>query len=277
MSDRKIEGSMGGMTQATDVLKKRPRRPSVIAHRGLSWTHPENTMAAFEAAIAAGADMVELDVHRTADGHCVCVHDATLNRYWRPGAPAEIKDRTISQMTLAEVQSLDAGCWKHGRFAGAVFPRLDSVLERFTDQPNAPILLIERKSGNAEQLFNVLDLQASMDRLIVQSFDWDFLVQFRALAPGAVIAMLGEDAISAQTLQTAHRLGASALHWSANSLTSDDIRALHAAGLLAWAYTVNSEMAWRGALQMHVDGITTDRCDAAMNVLCNATASKAVR
>jgi hypothetical protein len=56
------------------------KRPLVVAHRGASGAAPENTMAAFERAVEMGADMIELDVHATEDGHIVVIHDAVLNR-----------------------------------------------------------------------------------------------------------------------------------------------------------------------------------------------------
>ena len=58
-------------------------RPLVVAHRGASGAAPENTMAAFERAVEMGADMIELDVHATKDGHIVVIHDAVLNRTTR--------------------------------------------------------------------------------------------------------------------------------------------------------------------------------------------------
>jgi glycerophosphoryl diester phosphodiesterase len=54
--------------------------PVVVAHRGASLAHPENTMAAFEAAIASGAEVVEFDIRVSADGHAVVMHDAVVDR-----------------------------------------------------------------------------------------------------------------------------------------------------------------------------------------------------
>jgi len=78
-----------------------------IAHRGDPTTERENTLAAFSAAVTAGADMIELDVRRTADGEAVVVHDATLERVWGLAVPVaalaahEVRARGIPDLTQA--------------------------------------------------------------------------------------------------------------------------------------------------------------------------------
>ena len=83
-------------------------RPRVFAHRGGSALGPENTLAAFDLGLAAGADGLELDVHLSADGVPVVVHDATLDRTTDATGP-------VAARTAAELARVDAGC----RFAGA--------------------------------------------------------------------------------------------------------------------------------------------------------------
>lgn len=84
------------------------RRPLVIAHQGGSQEGPSNTLYAFRNAMRRGADMMELDVHVTADGHLVVMHDDTVDR--TTGASGFVRD-----LTLAEVQALDAAyCWHPG-------------------------------------------------------------------------------------------------------------------------------------------------------------------
>ncbi len=73
--------------------------PLVVAHRGASSLEPENTLAAFERAVEAGAQVVEFDVRLTADGHAVVIHDADTLRVCGEGGP-------IRSMTLAELKGL---------------------------------------------------------------------------------------------------------------------------------------------------------------------------
>ncbi|HEX9332722.1 MAG TPA: glycerophosphodiester phosphodiesterase family protein, partial [Anaerolineales bacterium] len=77
-------------------------QPVIFAHRGASTHAPENTLAAFELALAQNADAIELDVKLSADGHVVVIHDQTVDR--TTGSHGRVKD-----LSLAQFQSLDAG------------------------------------------------------------------------------------------------------------------------------------------------------------------------
>ena len=78
--------------------------PLIIAHRGASAVAPENTIAAFEAAIAAGADGIEFDVRLTRDGVPVVIHDETL--YRTHGVRRRVGDMTLSELNKSNVPSL---------------------------------------------------------------------------------------------------------------------------------------------------------------------------
>ena len=96
----------------------------VIAHRGASSYAPENTLAAFDLALAMGARHLELDVHLSSDGHVVVIHDDTVDRTTNGSG-------TVTGHTLAALQELDAGSWFGAAFAGARIPTLDEVLARY--------------------------------------------------------------------------------------------------------------------------------------------------
>lgn len=96
--------------------------PLVIAHRGDQSAAPENSLAAFRRALAAGADGVELDVRLTLDGQLVVFHDRYLDRTSNGRGP-------VNQHTLAEVRSLDVGAWFSPEFRGERAPTLDEVFE----------------------------------------------------------------------------------------------------------------------------------------------------
>ncbi|MEN6302569.1 MAG: glycerophosphodiester phosphodiesterase family protein [Armatimonadia bacterium] len=101
---------------------KRPRHPVVIAHRGDSAAAPENTLSAFTSAVQSGAHAIEFDVHVTADGHPVVIHDATVDRVTN-GSGA------VADMTLAQIKALDAGGWFAGPYEGEQIPTLDEAIE----------------------------------------------------------------------------------------------------------------------------------------------------
>lgn len=79
-------------------------RPLAIAHRGDPLAHRENTLAAFAAAVAAGADLVELDVRLSADGAAAVVHDATLDRVF--GLPGRVADASIGELRALAIPEL---------------------------------------------------------------------------------------------------------------------------------------------------------------------------
>ena len=94
----------------------------VVAHRGASGHAPENTFAAFTKAIEMGADAIEIDVHQTADGRIVVIHDDTLERTTDGRG-------SVASKTLKELQKLDAGSWFSPAFAGERIPVFSEFLE----------------------------------------------------------------------------------------------------------------------------------------------------
>lgn len=94
----------------------------ICAHRGGGTTHPENTLPALREAVRLGVPMVEFDLALTRDGELVLMHDRTVDR------TTDGKGR-VSDLTLAELRKLDAGGWKHPRFAGTRVPTFDEALE----------------------------------------------------------------------------------------------------------------------------------------------------
>jgi glycerophosphoryl diester phosphodiesterase len=105
-------------------------RPLVIAHRGASGLAPENTFSAVATAIELGADMVEVDVQLSRDGHPVIFHDFTAARTVSipAGSPVITKSTRITDLTLEEIRSLDVGAWFSLAFAGLRVPTLSEVL-----------------------------------------------------------------------------------------------------------------------------------------------------
>ncbi|VTR91272.1 glycerophosphoryl diester phosphodiesterase : Glycerophosphoryl diester phosphodiesterase OS=Singulisphaera acidiphila (strain ATCC BAA-1392 / DSM 18658 / VKM B-2454 / MOB10) GN=Sinac_4751 PE=4 SV=1: GDPD: GDPD [Gemmata massiliana] len=89
----------------------------VACHRGANRYAPENTLAAIKTAVALGADFVEIDIRTTKDGKFVLMHDSTVNRTTNGTGK-------VSDLTLEEVQKLDAGSWFGKPFAGTRVPTL---------------------------------------------------------------------------------------------------------------------------------------------------------
>ncbi|SEO56023.1 glycerophosphodiester phosphodiesterase family protein [Aquisalimonas asiatica] len=111
-------------------------QPRIIAHRGVARTYPENTLAAFEAAVAAGVDGVELDIQLTADGVPVVLHDPSLQR--TTGV-----DGDVNRLKATDIDALSASePARFGeRFRGEPLPRLNRVAERLSAVPGLRVFI----------------------------------------------------------------------------------------------------------------------------------------
>ncbi|MCS6881177.1 MAG: glycerophosphodiester phosphodiesterase family protein [Oscillochloridaceae bacterium] len=141
--------------------------PLIIAHRGASACAPENTMAAFELAWRQAADMIELDVRRTADGRLVAFHDETTER-WNG------QKRPVAACTLAELQTLDIG--------GERVPALEEVLE-FARASGMRLNLELKTTGMAARCAELLATFDLLEQVLVSSFREAALRELRAVAP----------------------------------------------------------------------------------------------
>ncbi len=103
------------------TLHSQSKRIVVIAHRGEHLKHPENTIAAFQGAVDAGADFFELDVRTTSDGKLVLMHDGTADRMTNGHGP-------IAGMTFDHVRSLEVGLKLGPQWAGTRVPTFDEAL-----------------------------------------------------------------------------------------------------------------------------------------------------
>jgi len=136
------------------------------AHRGVSTDCPENTMAAFRAAVEQGYDLIELDPKFTADNRCVILHDRTLNRTGRLDDGSKPAEQTaIASLTWEEARRYDVGMWFGEEFRGERMPlleevlafaleagiplKLDNVWTGFTDEQKEIFFSIVERSGAA--------------------------------------------------------------------------------------------------------------------------------
>ena len=151
--------------------------PLVIGHRGAAARAPENTLPSFEHAVAAGADALELDVHLSADGRVVVIHDPALDRTTdRSGA--------VASLTLAQIQAADAGArfTTDGRTfpfrgQGIRVPVIEEVLARF---PSTPLLIELKTAAASAELRRLIAAHRAEDRCVIGSFDGASLAPFRA-------------------------------------------------------------------------------------------------
>ena len=154
------------------------RKPLIMAHRGNSARCPENTLPAFRQALDDGADVLETDLHVSADGVFMCIHDATLERTTNGSGAVEAR-------TCAELQLLDAS-YGRAEFTGARIPRLEEVMALL---PPTVALGLELKSDAflarevCERLETTLRAGGVFERAFVLSFSAARLEAIRRYAP----------------------------------------------------------------------------------------------
>ena len=159
---------------AADIWTRARLRPWIIAHRGASEEEPENTLRALRRAIELGADMVELDVHLSRDGHPVVIHD------FRVDATTDGTGK-VSALTLAELRRLDAG-------RGERIPTFDEFVEASGRRCG---LYVELKGpGTAGPVATAIRRHRVQESVIVGSFRPELVEAARAAAPEIPTSLL---------------------------------------------------------------------------------------
>src|SRR3954469_5200690 len=164
------------------------KRPLVIGHRGYCQFAPENTLPSFKLAVAAGADLVELDYYHTRDGQLIVMHDPDLDRTTDATNRWGGRKIKVESKTADQIQTLDAGSWFDPKYAGTKVPLLSEALDTIQ---KASVTLIERKGGDPESCLKLLRSKGLINRVVVQSFDWEYLRGFHALEETQVLGALG--------------------------------------------------------------------------------------
>jgi glycerophosphoryl diester phosphodiesterase len=243
-------------------------RPIVIAHRGFSAEAPENTLVAVRAAIAAGADMVEVDVTLTADGEVVVIHDDTLDRTTDGSGP-------VADHTLEQLLRLDAGSWFARRFRGERIPTLAQVL----DEVRGRILINveikpeavgeEVEGGIAERVVKLIEERDMRNQVIVSSFEPRALQQIDEIDPEIATASLYNEELhrDMDPLAIVGAVGARTLNLSKDQVTPAIVERCRQNQVQVGVYTANRAREMRRLIRMDVDAIFTDRPDRLIEVL----------
>jgi glycerophosphoryl diester phosphodiesterase len=251
-----------------------PARPLVFGHRGGARLAPENTLAAFDRGLEAGADGLEFDVRLTRDLQPVVCHDATLDR--TTDATGQLRAYDAS-----ELAGVDAGFHFRGpegdwpyRGRGVRLPLLADVLARYGHLP----LIVELKDPDLELARAVVRLfaEASPSRACIGSFHGSVLREVRRIAPEVPTGASGwevrmalyrswlrwpSDGVPYRALQVPERREAHRI------VSPRFIRAAHRAGVAVQVWVVDEpDRIWR-LLGWGVDAIITDRPDVASAVV----------
>ncbi|MBX3149297.1 hypothetical protein KF728_04000 [Candidatus Obscuribacterales bacterium] len=229
------------------------KRPLVIAHRGGKKWAPENTMAGFAKSLKAGADGVELDIHRCKSGELVVIHDETLDR--TTDGKGFIKDKTWD-----ELKTLSAGKWYSDEFAEEKLPLLTDVLKLADGKM---IVNIEIKNspieypGIEDDLAKVLKDYKYPEKILISSFDHELIRRVHKKMPNIEAAFL-DAGIVADVGKYANSIGAKAWNAGYSEMRADAVERAHKAGLAVNVWTVDGTKHWNDMLEIKVDGIVTD-------------------
>ena len=241
-----------------------PPVPRLIAHRGSAGTHPENTLAAFRAAVEAGAEMVELDLWLAADGVPVAIHDETCGR------TTGCRDR-VASLRAVELAALDAGYVfspdrgrsRPFRGAGHGVPTLRDV---FTALPGIRLVLEVKTADPAidAPLAEQLREAGAESRVLLASESGPVLRRLRSSFPG-IPTSVGSDEVRAFLRGGSRALPEDALAlqvppralWR-RLVTRRFVEEAHRGGREVHVWTVNEAAAAARLLDLGVDGIITD-------------------
>lgn len=260
-----------------------------IGHRGASAYAPEHTLAAYDLALAMGADYIEQDLQLTADGILVVLHDDTLDRTAR--GPVEHCTGPVATKTLAQLRTCDVGTWfnearpdrARPEYVGLRIPTLEEVFRRYRRRAS---YYIETKSPDdadrmEERLIGLLRRYglvraARRWRVLIQSFSPASLARLRALDPSLPLIQLvplvpgpTRDAVLDDIASYAVGFGA-----IATTVDASLVAAAHARCLAVHPYTVDDPAQMAALLAAGVDGLFTNTPDRLEATLGDAAARR---
>lgn len=258
-----------------------------IAHRGGRGLAPEGTIAAFDNALKLKVDMFEYDIHITKDGHLVVIHDDTVDR--TTNGTGKVND-----MTLAEIQSLDAGYHfvdHNGEYKfrgqGVYIPTVEEMFQKYPTMRH----LIEIKDTNKirlyedaiQELWRLIEEYEMLDNVMVGSFDQDIIERFEAVTWGQIPIGAGEQEVRdfvkkhVPYLNGLARSNVDSLQLPTESegydlTTTNIIQSAKKRNMSIYYWTINEEDQMRELIAKGVDGIITDYPDRLRKVLTEVRA-----
>ncbi len=238
-------------------------RRLIIGHRGAAAHAPENTIPSFRLAERAGADAIELDVHMSADGVPVVIHDPTLLR-------TAGRDLIVAKESFARLREADAGS-RFTRDGGRTFPWrgrgifIPSLEEVATGLPKMPLLIELKVRGAGDAVRRVLWRTGALNRALLVSFDHRAILSFR---DGTTVTGAGEREmimLLARALARVlpRRVPYQAVfvprrHWGMNISLAPFARAGREVGFAVHTWVENDPVVARQLWSMGVTGIVTD-------------------
>jgi glycerophosphoryl diester phosphodiesterase len=220
--------------------------PLALAHRG-DWSEaPENTVAAFRAAERAGADMIELDVRRTADGGVVVMHDPTLERVWR-------SPLAVAETTLAELRAVPGV----------------ATLEEALGCVEVPVMVDYTLADVVDPALGVIGGADALDRVLFSGGNVEGHRRVRELAPTARIALTWTSR-KPPPAGLLDELGIEYFNPPWERVDEKVVDAMHDRGYKVSTWTVDDPREMRRVVDCGVDAVVTNRISALVALLAEA-------
>lgn len=237
------------------LATRRDGLPLVGAHRGGAAYAPENTLASFAEGLRRGSPMLELDVHLSRDGELVVIHDHTIDR---------TTDGTgfVRELTLAELQRLDAGSWFAPRFAGERIPTLARVIDFVAGRA---YLTIEVKGlpheypALSDTLVETLERVGVIEEVLIIAFDHRVIRRVKERNP-TLKAAINYSGRLVDPLHAGRAARADVLNQSWLYCDRELCEGAHAAGFAVQCFAPSATVAWDLA-RNGVDILDTDEPD----------------
>jgi len=229
----------------------------ICAHRGASGSYPENTRAAFDAAVSVGAGWIETDIQCLADGELVIFHDDHLGRTASGSAK-------VSLLSWPDMVGLDIGGWKDDAFASERPLRCEDLIVWQAETSDRPGIVWEVKCDDdpaavdaAVTAFTQRLADIGDHRCIVSSFSRDVLFALRSQLPAIPMALIAE-ALPEDGVAFCQEHGLEGMHLDGHQVTRESARAVLDAGLALRCYTINDMREAERLFALGVSMIMTD-------------------
>ena len=244
----------------------------VAAHRGGAALWPENSLLAFRSALALGVDALELDLHLTADGEVVVLHDPSLDR--TSTGTGAVRDLKLADLAAVRLKT------REGAVTAERVPTFAQVLDLVA--PTSAELLPEikvdanrqRYDGIEEKVLALIRARGLRSRTTIQAFQVETIRRLRELEPKARTMLLvargdveRDRARPAEAVRRARELGATDLGMNHRLIDTDVMSAARAAGIRVAAWTPNEEADIRRMVDLGVDMVMSDRPDLAKRLM----------
>ncbi|MFQ5878723.1 MAG: glycerophosphodiester phosphodiesterase [Dehalococcoidia bacterium] len=235
------------------------RRPLVVSHAACAGLAPENTLAGVRIALELGVDAIEVDVHATADGVPVLLHDDTVDRTTDGSGD-------VRAMTLDQVRRLDAGARQHeGRFRGEPVPTLAEVFHLTAGR--AYLAMEIKQPGIEEQVVDVIRRADAVPWAVFCSFYPQTIRRLRELEPRIPTFLLVESAAQEQPASSPAGEPPQSVFLHYTLVTAEVVKDLHQRGGQVFVWTVDEEAEMGRLVALGVDGIGTNYPDRLLRVL----------